>query len=204
MSRRDPITPADPDEDLALVDAAREGDADALGELFVRHAGAVRRLLLSVIGPTEELDDLTQDVFVRVHRAIGGFRGEARFATWLHRVTVHTALSHLRARGRERSIAAPPEEIDARPGRGEPTAHERAVGRELVRRLYGLLAKMTPLRQVAFTLFEIEGRPIAEVARLTGVPAPVAKSRIWFARKDLRRRAAGDPYLAQLLEELER
>jgi RNA polymerase sigma-70 factor (ECF subfamily) len=191
------------DGEQALVEQARAGDREALGELFLLHAVAVRRLLTSVVGPTGELDDLTQEVFLQVHRSLGGFRGDSRFGSWLHRVTVNTAISHLR-RVRGRILSVEPAALDALAVEPGADACDRTAGREMVRRLYLILDRLTPKRRAAWALFEVEGRPIAEVAAILGVPAAVAKSRIWFARREVHRQAAGDEVLGPLLEELER
>jgi len=190
-------------EDLALVERAQAGDRDAFGELFVRHSTSVRRLLASVIGPSADLDDLTQDVFVQVHRSLPRFRKESRFTTWLHRVTVNTAISFLR-KPRGRALPTEPQALDRIAGDLGADPHRTHVGREMVRRLYGVLDSLTPKRRVAFTLFEIEGRSIAEVAKVLGVPVTVAKSRIWFARREVVKKSAEDEYLGPLIEELGR
>lgn len=190
-------------EDLALVEQAQAGDRDALGELFVRHSGTVRRLLASVVGPGADLDDLTQDVFVQVHRSLPRFRRESRFGTWLHRVTVNTAISHLR-RLRSGVVPTEPQAIDRLAAGDAADPHRAHLGREMVRRLYRILDALTPKRRAAYALFEIEGRSIAEVADILGVPVAVAKSRIWFARREVRKQAAGDEILGPLIEELGR
>lgn len=190
-------------EDQALVERAQAGDREALGELFVRHASTVRRLLASVIGPGADLDDLTQDVFVQVHRSLPRFRREARFTTWLHRVTVNTAISFLR-KPRGRVLPTEPQALDRVAGDSGADPHRAHVGREMVRRLYRVLDTLTPKRRVAYTLFEIEGRSIAEVASCLGVPITVAKSRIWFARREVVKKSAEDEYLGPLIAGLER
>lgn len=190
-------------EDLDLVERAQAGDREALGELFVRHSTAVRRLLASVVGPSADLDDLAQDVFVQVHRSLPKFRKESRFTTWLHRVTVNTAISHLR-KPRGRVVPTEPQAIDRVAGNGASDPHRTHLGREMMRRLYRILDALTPKRRAAYAMFEIEGRSIAEVAEILGVPVTVAKSRIWFARREVRKKAAGDEYLGPLLEELGR
>jgi RNA polymerase sigma-70 factor (ECF subfamily) len=190
-------------EDLALVERAQTGDREALGELFVRHSASVRRLLASVVGPSGDLDDLAQDVFVQVHRSLPKFRKESRFTTWLHRVTVNTAISHLR-KPRGRAVPTEPRVIDRVAGDGAADPHRVHLGREMVRRLYRILDALTPKRRAAYAMFEIEGRSIAEVAEILGVPTTVAKSRIWFARREVKKKAAGDEYLGPLLEELGR
>jgi RNA polymerase sigma-70 factor (ECF subfamily) len=191
------------DGEQALVEQARAGDREALGDLFLLHAPAVRRLLTSVVGPAAELDDLAQEVFLQAHRSLGGFRGDSRFGTWLHRLTVNTAISHLR-RGRGHHVPVAPETLDGLAVERGADACDRASGREMVRRLYRILDGLTPKRRVAWVLFEVEGRSIAEVAAILGVPVAVAKSRIWFARREITRVAAGDECLGPLLKELER
>jgi RNA polymerase sigma-70 factor, ECF subfamily len=190
------------DEDRPLVERAARGDREALGELFTRHAPAVRRLLASVIGPCDELDDLVQEVFIQVHRSLSGFRGDSKFSTWLHQVTVYAAYNHLR-RPRRRWIPTLPERFSSLESPPGDSPHERLHGRETLRRLHAILDSIKPKKRVAFILFAVRGHSVNEVARMVGAPVPTVKSRIWFARRELRKKAARDAYLAQLLEELE-
>ena len=185
-------------EDEVLVAALQAGDTEALGKLFVRRAPEVRRLLLSVMGPNAELDDLVQDVFLKVHRSIGKFRKEARFSTWLHQITVYTAISSLRKP--RRLVSLPDSAAETLEG-GAATPENAAVSRERINRLFALLETLSVKRRVAFTLFTIDGLPLRETAKILGVPETVAKSRIFFARRELFKKAASDPYLAPLLEE---
>ncbi len=185
--------------DEALVARVRQGETEALGALFVRHAPSIRRLLMSIIGSNRDLDDLTQEVFLGVHRSISGFRGSARFATWLHRITVNTALGALR---KPRRLApVPQEDLEAY---RDPRDMENAVsGRETARRLYALLDTLSDKRRVAWVLFEIEGKSLKETADLTGSSVPVVKSRIFFARRELTEKAKADAYLAPLFDEFD-
>jgi RNA polymerase sigma-70 factor, ECF subfamily len=186
----------------ALVARARSGDAEAIGALFVAHATATRRLLRSVLGPDDELDDLSQEVFVRVHRSIRGFRGESGFSTWLHRLIVNTAVDHLRSRARRRARleAAPPL---APPASREAGPEDRAAAREMLRRLYAILEAMPVKRRVAFTLFEFEGLSLEALREVLGISVQAAKSRVFFARREVIARAAADPRLAAWIEEIE-
>lgn len=186
----------------ARVRRAREGDREAFGELFLDHAPTVRRLLYSVIGPSEEIDDLIQDVFLQAHKALPTFRGDSRFATWLHRIAICVSYGHLR-RLRGRTVFLKPEriaELDA-PEREGP--HARLYGAEVLDRLRAVLDSIKPKKRVAFVLFAVEGRTVAEISELVGSPAPTVKSRIWFARRELRRKARRDPYLSQVLDEMD-
>jgi RNA polymerase sigma-70 factor, ECF subfamily len=190
------------DPDRALVLRAQEGDRDALGELFLRHAPAVRRLLAATLGPTSELDDLVQDVFVHVHRSLPSFRGDSLFTTWLHQVTVYAAYNHLR-RPRNRWTCSEAEVLDALPDTSGASPHDNLVGQETLRRLYAALDRIKPKKRIAFLLFAVEGFSTQEVSELVGAPLPTVKSRIWFARRELIRKARQDPYLAAILEDVD-
>ena len=188
--------------EAALVARARSGAPEALGALFVAHAAATRRLLRSVLGPDDELDDLVQEVFVQVHRSIRGFRGESGFSTWLHRLTVNTAVSHLRSRARRRARleAAPPIAPPTCPG---PGPDDRAGAREMLLHLFAILDAMPVKRRVAFTLFELEGLSLERLSKVLDISVEAAKSRVFFARREVIARAAADPCLAALVEEIE-
>jgi RNA polymerase sigma-70 factor (ECF subfamily) len=186
-----------------LVRRAREGDREAMGDLFRIHSGAVRRLLRGVVGPRVDVDDLAQEVFISAYRSVRAYRGDSAFSTWLHRVAVNTAISHLRSLAR-RQRPMEPSEAARRVADEGPDAHELTVGKEMIRRLYEILDTVSPKRRAAFTLFEIEGLSLLDLARVTGVSRATAKSRVWFARREIAGKAKGDPYLGPLLEELER
>lgn len=187
-------------DDQDLVRRAQAGDREAIGDLFVLHSQAVRRLLRSVIGPNADLDDLTQEVFLRVHRSLHGFKGKSRFATWLHRLTVNTAISHLR-KMKNKNVLMDPAVLEVVAGDDSASVHESAIGREMVRRLYKILDTVSHKRRAAFTLFEIEGRSLASMAEILGISRASAKSRVWFARREITRKAGDDPYLGPLLAE---
>jgi RNA polymerase sigma-70 factor (ECF subfamily) len=189
------------DRDRDLVTRAQGGDREALGELFVRHSSAVRRLLASVIGPTDELDDLVQEVFIQVYRSLPGFRGDALFSTWLHQVTVYAAYNYLR-RPRRRWVPTDPERMASISGQSGESPHARLYGRETLRRLHTILDSIKPKKRIAFILFAVNGHSVGEVAEMVGAPIPTVKSRIWFARRELKKKARRDPYLSQLLDEM--
>jgi len=185
------------DEDK-LIRAAQGGDRDAMGMLFATHYEGVRRLIATVIGPDAELDDITQDVFIQAFISLRKFRKESSLSTWLHRIAVHCALSRLRGHVTRRKIL-----IDQKIETHVPVDAESNVdARRMLRRLYDILDAVSPLRRVAFTLFEIEGRAIEEVAAITNVSQATAKSRIWFARREVLKKARKDMVLLPLLMEL--
>src|SRR5258706_2743328 len=80
-----------------MVARCQKGDSAAFRQLFTRHRSEVARLVFRMIGPKAELEDIIQEVFLQVHRSLKDFRGQSKFTTWLHRVTVNVVLMHKRA-----------------------------------------------------------------------------------------------------------
>jgi RNA polymerase sigma-70 factor (ECF subfamily) len=90
------IVPDETNSEEWLVRRAVTGDRDALAELVTRHEPAVRRLTFRLLGWRADADDVVQDVFAAMLASLRSFRGESRFATWLHRITVNECRRHAR------------------------------------------------------------------------------------------------------------
>ena len=81
-----------------LVSLARSGDLDAFGQLYRRHAPGVYNLVLRILGNPDDAEDVKQEVFLRAHRSLDSFRGNARFSTWIYRIATNLSLDELRKR----------------------------------------------------------------------------------------------------------
>jgi RNA polymerase sigma-70 factor (ECF subfamily) len=183
-------------EDVLLVDRCLTGEEAAARELFKKHRARVHACLYRVLGANRDMDDLLQDAFIQVFQSLRGWRAEASLATWVDRIAVRVAYRYLSQRKN-----SPPalELVDVEaPG---PSGARRAHAREGVRRLYAALDLLAPAPRLAFVLHELEGRPMAEVAALTGATVTATKLRVWRARRTLTARAAADPVLRELLAE---
>ncbi|MBN2341414.1 MAG: RNA polymerase sigma factor [Deltaproteobacteria bacterium] len=180
-----------------LVEKAQEGEQWAIGKLYQDHVVQVRKLLLSILGPNSQIDDLTQDVFVQVFTSIRRFQGNSRFATWLHRIAVNVALSWLRQKKRTPFAT---DDTTAIPT--APQQERQAQVQAQLKELYGVLDSLSPKRRIAFILFEIDHRSLDEIAVITGSNVATIKSRIFFARKDIFKKAASRPVLKELMEDL--
>src|SRR5688500_20381219 len=88
----------EPDDDDALVQQAQQGDADAFRELVERHSNRVFRLSWRITGDEASAEDAVQETFLRAYRALHRFDARSRFATWLHRIAVNTAIEIMRQR----------------------------------------------------------------------------------------------------------
>jgi RNA polymerase sigma-70 factor, ECF subfamily len=181
--------------DLVLVDRCLGGEQSAARELFRAHQARVHASLYRVLGTNRDMDDLMQETFIQVFRSLRSFRGEARLATWIDRIAVRVAYRYLAQRKRAAATVVLDEETVA----SGVDAAGRAFAREGVRRFYAALAELSPAARVAFTLHEVDGRPVADVARCLGASVTATKLRIWRARRALDRAAAGDAVLTEFL-----
>jgi RNA polymerase sigma-70 factor, ECF subfamily len=185
--------------DLVLVDRCLEGEQAAARELFRAHQARVHATLYRVLGGNRDMDDLLQETFIQVFRSLRGFRGEARLGTWIDRIAARVAYRYLA----QRKAAAPTTVLDEEMAGGGVEPTDQAVAREGVRRLYAALGELGPASRLAFTLHEIDGRSVAEVARTVGASVTATKLRIWRARRALERHAAEDAVLAGFLGRFE-
>ncbi len=185
-----------PADDSQLIAACIAGDVAAQRTLFRREYARVNATVYRVLGNARDADDLVQETFIAVFRGLPRFRGDSKLATWIDRIAVRVVCQHLSAR----KPTVPLDVIgDVEDHAGATDAQVHA--RDGLRRLYAALAQLTLEQRTAFALYAIDGRSIAEVAKLTGVTQVTAKLRIWRARKELARRAARDPVLAELVKE---
>jgi RNA polymerase sigma-70 factor, ECF subfamily len=175
--------PADPDQ--ALVDAwVNRGDADALAELVRLHQAYVFRLALSVLGPGFEADaeDVAQEAFIRAAERLQGFRGECRFLTWLHRLTLNLALD----RRRRARWSRPHLDLEVLERRADRTRERDpftvAAEAERARRLHRCLDGLPEsLRSVIHLRYWLD-LPIEEIAATLRIPLGTVKSHLHRGR----------------------
>ena len=173
-----------PDAELARLAAG--GDGGAFAELVRRHAPRVRALCAATLGGPGEAEDAAQEAFLKAHRALSRFSGDASFGTWLHRIAVNHCLDLLRAAGRRRtdSLEALLEADSAALGRAlsEPSPAHGLEDRDAVERL---LARLPPEQRLALTLREAEGMTYEEIAKAMSCSLDSVKARIRRARAEL-------------------
>jgi RNA polymerase sigma-70 factor (ECF subfamily) len=183
-----------------LVLRCQAGDAEAFRLLFRRHREDVARLVHRMLGPTADLEDVVQEVFVQVHRSLDNFRRDSRFSTWLYRVTVNVVLMHRRA-ARSRPLLA--ELAEARvPRDPRPLPDEEAARRSRIQAFYRLLDRLSDKKRSVYVLHDLEGVPAAEVARIVGAPVLTVRTRLFYARRELAALLREEPVLAALADEL--
>lgn len=191
-------------EDVLLVDRCLTGEPAATRELFRRHKNRVHACLYRVLGTNRDMDDLLQEAFLQVFQSLRGWRAEASLATWIDRVSVRVAYRYLTQKGRRVQTDAL-DENDEGPtladGHGSGShGTRRQLARDGVKRLYAVLGELSPAARLAFTLHEIDGRSLAETAKLVGSSVTATKLRVWRARKRIEAAAAADPVLAEFVD----
>ncbi len=181
--------------DAALA-RARSGDPRELEIIARRELPRVERLLRRLLGPRADIEDLVQNVFVEMCKALPGFRGESTVSTFVGGITVRVARRAMRPTAWARFRAPMPEEAPAGPHRTD----DNAVAVEQLRRLDAALRQLTADKRIAFVLWAVEGKDVETIAAMVGASVPATRSRIHYAQKELKVLAARDPYLADLVE----
>lgn len=184
----------DDDQDDGLVDDFKRGDPQAFEALWHRHRRLVhRQIRLAGVVQPDAIDDISQDVFVRVYRFLGAFRGDASFRSWLIRLTINESRTHrvrTIARGKmwtDSSQGTPDSLLE---GLREPTQFDQLlVQRQSIRRA---MAALPPdLRRLAVLRY-VRGMKYAAIAELLGCPRGTIESRLFRARRKLREILSND------------
>ncbi len=171
--------------DAALIAAWQGGDEQAAAELVRRHARALARFLAGAGAPDAELDDLVQEAFIRAFRALGKFRGQCRFRTWLLAIGGNVLKDAHRRRKRARVV---PLGDDLRATDGDP--HERAVAGEAEGRLREGLRQLPRMQREVFLLRAQQGLEYEEIAAALGTTPGAARVHYHHAVKRLKEHLA--------------
>jgi RNA polymerase sigma-70 factor (ECF subfamily) len=177
------------------VDRARAGDPRELEAIARRELPRVQRLLRRLLGPRADMEDLVQNVFVEMCRALPTFRGESTVSTFVGGITVQIARRAMRPTAWVRFRSPMPEQPPAGPDRTD----DHAVALEQLRRVDLALGKISPDKRIAFVLWAIDGKDVDTIAKMVGASVPATRSRIHYAQRELKALAVGDPYLSDFV-----
>jgi RNA polymerase sigma-70 factor (ECF subfamily) len=192
-------------DDVALVQLARQGNADSFRIIMQRNNQRLYRVARSVVQDDSEAEDVVQQAYVNAFISLGSFRGDSSLPTWLTRITRNEALERLRRRRPVVDL----EVLDAGPASGtsrvipfplmsESADPERAAAQSQVRRLIERAIDDLPeIFRVVFVMRDVEEMSIEETADFLGLPPATVKTRLHRARRQLRR--ALDEKLASTL-----
>ena len=174
--------------DETLVRRVQQGDTAAFDLLVRRYQHRILALVGRYVGDWAEAQDVAQEAFIRAYRAIGGFRGDAQFYTWLHRIAVNTAKNHLVAHNRR----PPTDDIDVSDAeqfesglrlRDNDTPERELMRQQMEQTVMRAVDALPEELRMAITLREVEGLSYEEIAERMGSPIGTVRSRIFRARE---------------------
>ncbi len=165
--------------DLELVERHRIGDRGAFEELYLRFDGMVFNLALRMSGGPDDAADLSQEIFLRVYKHLGRFRGKSSLKTWIYRIALNCCRSRLRRRlTRQRALPlSPPERLNELPDTG-PGPEERAMALDTSEALAAALERLPIRFREAVVLRDVEGLSYEEIALVAGLRLGTVRSRI--------------------------
>ena len=175
--------------DRQLVERAQHGDKHAFELLVAKYQRKLARLLSRFIRDAAEVEDVTQEAFIKAYRALPAFRGESAFSTWLYRIGINTAKNYLMAKGR-RAPTTTEVEADAAEGLDEAeqlrdinTPESALLTSEIARTVNSAIEKLPEELRRAIQMREIEGLSYEDIAQAMDCPIGTVRSRIFRARE---------------------
>ena len=167
-----------------LIIKAGQGDMRAFREIYQRASGYVYTLAYRVTNTKHDAEEVTQDVFLRLHHSLGSFKFEASFKTWLYRIAVNAALNH--AKKRNRVTTREVEEVYEDPATvTQPEAGKGLEAEETEKKLKTMLDQLNPDQRACIVLREIEGMDYQEIATSLSININTVRSRLKRARETL-------------------
>ena len=185
--------------DEELVARSISGDADSFNELIRRWERPIYALAYRVIGREEDARDVCQETFLRAFRALKGFRGQAKFSSWLYRIALNLCRDWVR-RERRTPVVQAPEGIDlmdlAAVGAPTESIEDLVARKDLARTVERAMALLPEEQRTAIILKEYHGLTFQEIAELIGCPLSTVKTRLYQGLTVLRRELAKTPGVA--------
>ena len=178
-------------DDRKLVEDARRGDPTAFKELVTRHQRRAFAVALGMVHDPDDARDICQEAFLKVHKSLATFEGDAQFFTWLYRIVVNLAIDHLRKR-RGQKVEFDDAQANDEPDDAGITPHRtgfdpaRALqDKELRNQILAALDKLTPAHRAVLVMREVEGLSYQEMAETMKCSIGTIMSRLFHARKKM-------------------
>ena len=183
-------------EDEELVARAQTGDAVAFDALVMKHSPRLYALVYHMTANHDDTDDLLQDVWAKVYRSIGGFRGQSQFYTWLHSVAANTTVNFVKKRTRRRTLNL--DDLDNGILQDKEFVELQAASTpvrdadlgELQKKINEAMQQLTPDHRLVVTMFDIQGMPHADIAKTLRISEGTVRSRLFYAHQQLRTQLA--------------
>ncbi|MBR9911685.1 MAG: RNA polymerase sigma factor RpoE [Gammaproteobacteria bacterium] len=191
-----------PDSDQQLVKRVQKGDKRAFDLLVLKYQHKIISVVGRYVNDSHEVYDVVQEAFIKAYRALGSFRGDSQFYTWLYRIAINTAKNYLVSRGRR----PPSTDVDIEDAeyysggdylKDVDTPENNLFRDELKAEVDSAIQDLPEDLRTAVTLRELEGLSYEEIAEVMGCPVGTVRSRIFRAREAI------DKRIAPLMDEME-
>ena len=176
--------------DEELVARSMRGDAESFNELVLRWERPIFALAYRTIGREEEARDVCQETFLRAFRALPGFRGQAKFSSWIYRIALNLCRDWAR-KERRTPVVQPPEDVElqdlAAANQPSESIEDLVVRRGLVSQVEAAMASIPEEQRTVIILKEYHGLTFQEIAELMGCPLSTVKTRLYQGLAVVRR-----------------
>jgi RNA polymerase sigma-70 factor, ECF subfamily len=179
----------DREVDQQLVERAQRGDKHAFELLIAKYQRRLARLISRFVRDAAEVEDVTQEAFIKAYRALPAFRGESAFYTWLYRIGINTAKNYLLSLGRRAPTTTVFDADEAESFEEAALLHEvstpenEMMSKQVVEVVNSSLQQLPDDLRTALTLREIDGLSYEEIATVMDCPVGTVRSRIFRARE---------------------
>jgi RNA polymerase sigma-70 factor (ECF subfamily) len=181
-------------DERKLVDEARRGDPGAFRELVKRYQRRAYAVALGMVHDHDDARDICQEAFLKVHKNLAGFEGDAQFFTWLYRIVMNVSIDLLRKRRGEkvefddtRAVDDADDDTGIAPRRTGFDPGRALHDKELRSRLREALAKLSPSHRAVLVMREVDGLSYKEMADIVGCSIGTVMSRLFHARKKMQK-----------------
>ena len=180
---------SDREIDQQLVEQAQRGDKRAFELLVIKYQRKLERLIARFVRDPAEVEDVTQEAFVKAYRALPSFRGDSAFYTWIYRIAINTAKNYLVSQGRRAPTSTP---FDAEEAEGFEdaaglhdinTPENELMSKQIARTVNDAIDALPEELRTALTLRELDGLAYEQIAKVMECPIGTVRSRIFRARE---------------------
>ena len=181
------------DKDQQLVQRVKKGDKQAYDLLVIKYQHRILRLVSGYIHDYQEVQDITQEAFIKAYKALANFRGDSSFYTWLYRIAINTAKNYLISKGRKMMES----EVDVHDSEFQETSHAlrdittpegKLASAEIEKTIHETIGDLPDDLKTAVMLREFDGLSYEEIAKVMDCPIGTVRSRIFRAREAIEKK----------------
>ncbi|MBI3579616.1 MAG: sigma-70 family RNA polymerase sigma factor [Ignavibacteriales bacterium] len=177
-------------DDYQLVEAFRGGDEKAFEELVRRYQRQVANIIYLTLGNRDEVEDLSQEVFIRVYRSLAKYERDASLYSWIYRIAVNLCIDEIRRKKIKRTLSleffSEGKLEEERKNKSLASAADGVLGKEKNQVVRDALQKLSPVHRTVLVLREYEDLTYEQIAKTLHISTQAVKSRIFRAREELR------------------